>query len=255
MIEREFIKDRMKYVEVKEYIDSQIGKMAGIGKILIEKTPLGEKITIEASRPGIVIGRAGKTISELTQTLKTKYKLENPQIDVKEVVCPQISAAIVARKIASDLERFGPARFKAIGYKAMQDALNAGALGAEIKISGRGVPGQRAMSWRFYGGYMKKCGQIALEGVDFSVAPANLRSGTVGIQVFIMPSTVILPDRVRVKEISAQPAVPIAVQEIKPAEAKKEEVKEKKPRKTAEKKTQIKTDEIKMETQNGNPAN
>ncbi|MEK6807865.1 MAG: 30S ribosomal protein S3 [Nanoarchaeota archaeon] len=251
MIEREFIKDRMKYVEVKEYIDSQIGKMAGIGKILIEKTPLGEKIIIEASRPGIVIGRAGKTISELTNTLKVKYKLENPQIDVKEVVCPQISAAIVARKIASDLERFGPARFKAIGYKAMQDALNAGALGAEIRISGRGVPGQRAMSWRFYGGYMKKCGQIALEGVDFSVAPANLHSGTVGIQVFIMPPTVILPDRVRAKEIPAQVAV--QVQEAKPAETKEE--KKEAPNK-APKKKQAKIEELTAtEIQNGNPTN
>ncbi len=197
MIEREFIKDKIKYVEVKEYVDLKIGKLAGVGKITIEKTPLGEKITIEAARPGIVIGRVGKTISELTQTLKTKYKLENPQIDVREVVNPNISAAIVAKKIASDLEKFGPARFKAIGYKAMQNAINSGALGADIRISGRGIPGSRAQSWRFYGGYMKKCGQIALEGVDFAIARADLHSGTVGIQVAIMPPTVVLPDRIK----------------------------------------------------------
>src|SRR3989344_5445182 len=103
MIEREFIKDRVKYVEVKEYVDAQIGKLAGVGKITIEKTPLGEKITIEAARPGIVIGRVGKTISELTNALKTKYRLENPQIDVKEASNPKTNAAIVAKKIASDL--------------------------------------------------------------------------------------------------------------------------------------------------------
>ena len=223
MIEREFIKDRVKYVEVKEYVDAQIGKLAGVGKITIEKTPLGEKITIEAARPGIVIGRVGKTISELTNALKTKYRLENPQIDVKEASNPKTNAAIVAKKIASDLERFGPAKFKAIGYRAMQDALNAGAQGAEIRISGRGVPGARAQSWRFYGGHMKKCGQVALEGVDFAIAHADLHSGSVCIQVAIMPHDVELPDRIKPKVQATVPAAPAVQTEAKqaPSEEKK----------------------------------
>lgn len=204
MIEREFVKDRVKYLEIKEYIDSRIGKLAGIGKITIEKTPLGEKITVEAVKPGIVIGKAGKTIGDLTYTLKNKYKLENPQIDVKEVSNPQINAAIIAKRIASDLERFGPAKFKAIGHKALQNALNAGALGAEIRISGRGVPGARAKSWRFYSGYMKKCGQVAMEEVDTAISKADLRSGTVGIQVSVMPPQVKLPDRIKIKEITIE---------------------------------------------------
>ncbi len=224
MIEREFIKDKIKYVEVKEHIDATIGKIAGVGKITIEKTPLGEKITIEAARPGIVIGRVGKTIAELTNTLKVKYKLDNPQIDVREVSNQKTSAAIVAKKVAADLERFGAAKFKAIGYRAMQDALNAGALGAEIRISGRGVPGARAQSWRFYAGYMKKCGQIAMEGVDFAISRANLRSGAVGIQVAIMPHDVRLPDRIKAKLQAAQ-GQPAAIEQKPELVAEPEEKK------------------------------
>ena len=254
MIEREFIKDKLKYVEVKEYVDAQIGKLAGVGKIMIEKTPLGEKITIEAARPGIVIGRVGKTISELTSTLKNKYKMENPQIDVREVINPKTSAAIVSKKIASDMERFGPAKFKAIGYRAMQDALNAGALGAEIRISGRGIPGSRAQSWRFYAGYMKKCGQIAMEGVDLATTRADLRSGTVGIQVAIMPSTVRLPDRIKVRAVPLIAAPVQAAPEQKPAEQPVSE-KKKSPRKSKDKAEQSSANVAsQQEEKNGNPA-
>ncbi len=201
MIEREFIKERVKYLKVKEYIDAQVGKPAGIGSINIEKTPLGEKIIVTASRPGIIIGRGGKTISDMTLALKTKFGLENPQIEVHEVENPNLSASIISRKIASDLERFGPSRFKAIGYRALQDAMRAGSLGIEIRIAGRGVPGSRAQAWRFPAGYMKKSGQIALEDVDIAIAPSNLRSGTVGIQVRLMPPTIKMPDRIKIKQL------------------------------------------------------
>ncbi len=199
MIEREFIKEKRKYLKIKEYILSKIPRMAGIGRIAIEKTPLGEKITIEAVKPSVVIGRGGGTISELTSTIKSQFKMENPQIDVKEILIPALCAAVVANKIADDLSRFGTAKFKGIGYKSLQSIMNAGALGAEIKISGRGVPSSRARSWRFASGYMKKCGQIALEEVDHAITCANLHTGTVGIKVSIMPPTIILPDRVILK--------------------------------------------------------
>jgi len=216
MIEREFIKEKAKYLKIKEYVIAQIPKIAGIGKISIERTPLGEKIVIDVVKPGLIIGRGGKTISELTTTLKTKFGLENPQIEVREITIPALHAAVIANRIASDLERFGAARFKAIGYKALTDIMASGALGTEIKISGRGVPGQRAKSWRFPAGYMKKSGQIALEGVDIAKVPANLRSGAVGVQVRIMPPDIRLPDRVTIREPSE--VLVRAQSEVKPAQ-------------------------------------
>ncbi len=201
MIEREFIREKAKYLKVKEYLDAQVGKQASIGSINIEKTPLGEKISIEAARPGIIIGRAGKTITDLTHTLKVKFKMENPQIEVREVSNPQTNASVISKKIASDLEKFGPARFKAIGHKALDAAMRAGALGIEIRIGGRGVPGQRAASWLFSAGYMKKSGQMAIDDVDKSTSRADLRSGAVGIQVRVMPPNMRLPDKITILEV------------------------------------------------------
>ena len=254
MIEREFIKEKVKYLKAKEYVIKQIPKSAGIGKINIEKTPLGEKITIDTVKPGLIIGRGGKTIADLTTTLKTKFGMENPQIEVREIINPHLSAGVIANRIAGDLERFGPSRFKAIGYKALTDIMNAGALGAEIKIGGRGVPGSRAQSWRFPAGYMKKCGKIAMEEVDVAIVPANLHSGTVGIQVMIMPPTIRLPDRIKVREIEVKP-VEMPKEEKKseePVEKKPEMKKEAKPRKRKTK-SELKTEEKKEETkENGN---
>jgi small subunit ribosomal protein S3 len=203
MIEREFIKEKRKYLKIKEFLAGRIPRMAGVGQITVEKTPLGEKVTIAAVRPSVVIGRAGSTITDLTSTIKAKFGLENPQLEVKEIAVPQLSATVMANKIADELVRFGTAKFKAIGYKTLQSILNAGALGAEIKISGRGVPGSRSKHWRFAAGYMKKCGQIALEEVDHAITAANLHTGTVGVQVKIMPPTIILPDRIRLKPQTA----------------------------------------------------
>ena len=231
MIEREFIKEKVKYLKAKEYIIKLIPKSAGIGKINIEKTPMGEKVTVDTVKPGLIIGRGGRTIADLTTTLKTKFGMENPQIEVREIVNPNLFAGVIANRIAGDLERFGPSRFKAIGYKALTDIMNAGALGAEIKIGGRGVPGSRAQSWRFPSGYMKKCGNVAMEDVDIAIVPANLHSGTVGIQVMIMPPTIQLPDRIKVREQTEIDATKIEQQkkdEIKAAE--KSETKETKPR-------------------------
>jgi small subunit ribosomal protein S3 len=202
MIEREFIKEKNKHLKIKEYLITIVPRTAGMGKVAIEKTPLGERITIEAVRPSIIIGRGGKSIAEITTTLRTKFGLENPQIEVREIAVPALNAAVMANKIAFELERFGTARFKAIGYKTLQNIIQAGALGAEIKIGGRGVPGQRAQSWRFAAGYMKKCGQVALEQVDKAITNVNLHSGTVGVCVMIMPPTIKLPDRLTLKPVA-----------------------------------------------------
>ena len=240
MIEREFIKEKAKHLKIKEYIESKVSQGAGTGKVAIEKTPLGEKITISAVRPGLIIGRGGQAIAELTNILKEKFKLENPQIEVKEIPVPQLQATVVSRKIASDLERYGPSRFKAIGHKALQDAMNAGALGVEVRIGGRGVPGQKAKSWLFSAGLMKKCGNTATE-VDFSIARADLRSGTVGIQVRIMHPDINLPDKVTIMEPKVE-VKPEVKAEIKPetaapkVEIKKEEKKEEQPKVESKKK-------------------
>ncbi|MBU1855125.1 MAG: hypothetical protein KKF89_05370, partial [Nanoarchaeota archaeon] len=107
-----------------------------------------------------------------------------------------LDANIISELIAGSLERYGSARFKGIGHKAMSDVINAGAIGVEIIISGK-IPGSRAKNWRFYKGYLKKCGDISVDGVLKSISIAKLKTGIVGIRVSIMPSTLRLPDDIR----------------------------------------------------------
>jgi small subunit ribosomal protein S3 len=197
MIEREFVKQQKKAFEIQEFISTTL-KNVGHSHTKLQRTPLGEKIIIYASRPGLIVGRKGENISKLTATLKSKFKLENPQIEISEVENPQADAQIVAENIASALERFGIKRFKGIMHKALQDALNNGAMGIEVIISGK-VPSARARSWRVLGGYLKKCGDTAMKQVKRAMAEAQLKSGTVGVRVRIMPKLT-RPDDMSFKE-------------------------------------------------------
>lgn len=203
MIERQFIAQKTKEYYIKKYIEEHL-RGVGISQIKLKKIPLGEKIIISASKPSLIVGSKGSNIRELTRVLKTEFKLENPQIEIAEVRNLFLDANIVAQRIAGSLERFGSARFKSIGHKIMENVINSGALGVEIIVSGK-IPSARAKSWRFYQGYLKKCGDIAISGVLKAKASALLKSGIVGIKVAIMPPDLVLPDRVEiVKELTTE---------------------------------------------------
>ncbi len=223
MIERKFIRDKVKEFKVQKYIEQQFGK-TGYSHSEIKRTPLGSKVVIYTTHPGLVVGRKGENIKNLTNTLKKKFKLENPEIEIGEIQNPYTDVYLVADRIASTLERFGSQRFKSIGYKTLQSILDAGALGAEIVISGK-VPSSRAKSWRFKAGYLKKSGHVAETQVDKATVAANLKSGTIGIKVSIMQADVALPDKITIKKIPA----PEVKQETTASESKAEEAPEKKP--------------------------
>lgn len=197
MIERKFIKENLKESQIQEYISETL-KNVGHSKTKLVRTPLGEKIIIFTSRPGLVVGRKGENIKKLTVALKKKFKLENPTIEISEGEDPALDARVVAERIASTMERFGLQKFKGIGHKTLADTMRAGALGIEIIISGK-VPSTRAKSWRFYKGYLKKCGDISLSEVRRAQAWARLKTGKVGIKVAIMPPGVLLPDDISLK--------------------------------------------------------
>ena len=198
MIERDFVSRKKREFQIQEFISKNL-QGVGLSHSKIQRTPLGEKIIIHASRPGLIIGGGGSNIKKLTKQLKNHFKLDNPQIEINEVEDVNLVASIVAERIASALERFGTMRFKGIGHKAMADVLNAGAKGIEILISGK-IPSARARTWRFYQGYIKKCGHAALDMVDTAYEIAQLKSGIVGIKVSIMPPDVRLPDDVKFVE-------------------------------------------------------
>lgn len=232
MIEREFIAQKTREFYIQKHVEETLGKV-GISNISLKKIPLGEKIVIETSRPSLIVGLKGSNIKTLTKTLQKKFNLENPQIEINEVKNVFLDANIVAERIASSLERFGSARFKGTGHKMLENVMSAGALGIEIIISGK-IPGARAKNWRFYMGYLKKCGDVAISQVRKAKKTALLKSGIIGIKVSIMPPDVVLPDNIQLLEEPAQIVEEIA--EGKAAEEKKTRKKPTTAKKTAKRK-------------------
>ncbi|MFH1801339.1 MAG: 30S ribosomal protein S3 [archaeon] len=182
---------------IREYVKESLGK-GKVSRVKIEYTPIGEKITISTHKPGLVIGRRGEKISELTDVLKNKFKLENPHIEIEEIKLPELDAQIMADEIALALEKLGPLKFKVVSYRTLEKIMKAGALGAEIRVGGK-LPGARAKTWRFAQGYLKKTGDPA-KIVDRAQSKAQTRPGTVGVKVSVLSPNVILKDKIIINE-------------------------------------------------------
>ncbi|MBT4539675.1 30S ribosomal protein S3 [Candidatus Woesearchaeota archaeon] len=231
MIERDFIAQKTKEYYIREYIEKKLDRV-GISQIKLKKIPLGEKIIIDTNRPSLVVGSKGANIKSLTKVLKKKFKLENPQIEINEVKNLFLDASLVADYISNSLERFGSKRFKGVGHRVLQNVINAGALGVEVIISGK-IPGSRARSWRFYQGYLKKCGDISVSGVRKAQKPALLKSGIIGIKVSIMPSDLILPDTIEILDEPIQVVEELPVEKPKKKATKKKTTKKRVSKKKA----------------------
>lgn len=229
MIERRFVSDKLKEFQVQEYIASTLEK-AGHNRIEIKRTPLGEKIIVYTTRPGLIVGRKGENIKRLTVVLKKKFKMENPQIEIGEVEEPLLDVWAVADRIVYTFERFGTKRFKFVGYDTLSKVLEAGAIGAEIVISGK-VPSTRARRWRFSAGYLKKSGDIAENYISTAKVVAHLKIGSIGVKVTIIPPTVVMPDSITIKE---EEKPEIKVEELKETPEELKEVEEKAPKEKKE---------------------
>jgi small subunit ribosomal protein S3 len=197
MEERKFIRMKKEEYGIKESVKRKMGK-GKISRLDIEYTPVGEKIIISTSRPGLIIGRRGEKIEELTRFLKQRFKLENPHIDINEIKNPLFDAQLVADEIALALESRGNLKFKVIAYRKLSEIMKSGALGCELRLTGK-LPSDRAKSWRFAEGYLKKAGESKKE-VDRALSTALTKTGVIGIKVAIMPPDARLYDRVDIND-------------------------------------------------------
>lgn len=194
MIERKIVEDKFTEYSISEFIRSEISDVP-LEKVLFEKTPLGERITIVTSAPGLVIGKEGANIKHLTKSIKARFKFDNPQIKINEVEDQNLCSAIVAKVIANNLTKFGSQRFKLTGFKALSAVMNAGAMGVEIRLTGK-LPSSRSKSWRFSKGYLKKTGYVSDFEIDKSIEHVVLKTGKIGIKVEIMRPETPLPDKI-----------------------------------------------------------
>jgi small subunit ribosomal protein S3 len=180
MKERIFIKRAGEQIQIEEWIRSQLVDVR-VGQIELGHTPLGLRVIIHTPSPGLVIGPGGEKIRELSECLKTKFNVDNPQIDVQKITDPDLDPMIVAQGMASSLER--NVNVKKLGNFALERVMRAGAIGCEIIVGGK-LSGEKARSERFTAGYLKKCGNPAKQDVICGYATATPKLGNIGIKVY-----------------------------------------------------------------------
>jgi small subunit ribosomal protein S3 len=217
-VQHTFIKRGLKRVELETFLAQELSS-AGYGGVDLKRAPTGTRVALYVEKPGMAIGRKGKSIKQLTDDLEKRFGLENPQIEVVEITKPALSGPIMAKHIAFALERGISAR--RVGRSTIRRIMEAGARGVEIIISGR-IAGERSRSERFYEGYLSKAGEPAEKLVSHGYAAAKLKPGIAGVKVNIMPPDVPLPDEIKVKE-ETKPAEVVAVPEATEEQVEKAE--------------------------------
>lgn len=211
-IVKRFITESIKKTEIDEFLQKKLER-AGYGGVDLSKTPLGTHVVIYAMRPGIVIGRGGETIKDLAATLEENFSISNPQISVSEIEVPEFNAHVVASRVASALQR--GVHFRRAGFWALNQVMDAGALGAEIVISGK-LRTERARFEKFRAGYFPRCGDPALKYMKKAEAHVQLKPGIIGVRVKLMPPDAQFPDKIQIIE-------ELPPEEIEAKEAEKEE--------------------------------
>jgi small subunit ribosomal protein S3 len=231
---KHFIEDSIKKTEIDEFLQSEFER-AGYGGVSITKTPLGTHLVIYTMRPGMVIGRGGETIRALATILEEKFQLPSPQISVAEIEIPELNAYVVASRIASALKR--GVHYRRAGFWGLNQTMAAGALGAEIIISGK-LRTDRARYEKFRTGYLPKSGEPPRKYMRKAELHVHLKPGTLGVKVRLIPPDAQFPDQVQVhvieEELESEPEKIIAEEKpVEPAASVEETVEETKPEPTA----------------------
>lgn len=170
---------------VRNYLRNRL-KKAGVSKILIERTPKNARITINTSRPGVVIGKSGKEIGQLEEELK-KVTNKEVKILISEVKRPELDAQLVAENIAAQLE--GRIAFRRAMKQAITASMRMGAEGIRIKCAGRLGGAEIARTEQY------KEGRIPLHtlraDIDYAHAEASTIYGKIGVKVWICKGEVL----------------------------------------------------------------
>ena len=194
-VNKYFVRDNMKKAEIDSYLAGEL-KKAGYSKMEMTKTPLGTRVVIYAAKPGMVIGRRGQSIRDLTQVFEQTFGMENPQVSVAAIEAPDLDPMVVASQVTSALQR--GIHFRRAAYWALQRAMGAGALGVEITIRGK-LTTDRSRYERFRDGYLPSVGEPVLKQVKRAVMDVQLKQGLFGVQVRILPPGASFPDKPEIR--------------------------------------------------------
>ena len=178
---RNVLKNNYRNTELDEFLKEEL-KDAGFGGADIQKSPLGTRLTLYVTRPGLVIGRKGSGIRDLTSKLEVKFGLTNPQISVVEVEVPELNPKIMCNRLAQLIER-GTA-FRRAALWTVNTIKNAGALGVEVTISGK-LRSERAHFEKHSSGIIPKSGNMADRVVREGITHVLTKMGIMGIRLKI----------------------------------------------------------------------
>ncbi|MBI4058974.1 30S ribosomal protein S3 [Candidatus Microgenomates bacterium] len=158
-------------------------KNAGLTNVIIERLPKAMTIRILVTRPGMVIGRGGTGVEELREFIRKDLPDIPMKLDlaIEEVREPELSARLVANRIATELERRLPHR--RVATRAMERVMSAGAAGIKILFAGRIEGSEIARKAKFHTGSVPT--QTLRADIDYAQATALLKRGYVGIKVWI----------------------------------------------------------------------
>jgi small subunit ribosomal protein S3 len=179
-----------KNMELDEYLKETL-RETGYGGVDIQKTPIGTRITLYVTRPGLVIGRKGSGIKDLTSKLEQRFGLNNPQISVMEIEVPELNPQIMANRIAQLVER-GTA-FRRASMWTINTVMGAGAMGVEITIAGK-LRSERAHFEKHSSGVIPKSGNAADKIVKLGITDVLTKMGLMGIQLRIALKNEVPPD-------------------------------------------------------------
>lgn len=184
------VNNNYRNMELDEFLKEEL-KDAGYGGVDIQKSPLGTRLTLYVTRPGLVIGRKGSGIKDLTSKLEIKYGLTNPQISVVELEIPELNPKIMCNRIAQLIER-GTA-FRRAALWTVNTIKNAGALGVEVTISGK-LRSERAHFEKHSAGIIPKSGNMADRVVKEGITHVLTKMGIMGIRLKIAIKGAVPPE-------------------------------------------------------------
>ena len=184
------IKDNYNMMLLNDFLREEI-KESGFHRVEISKTPSGTKITLFVTRPGIVIGRKGVGIKQLTEKVESDFGFKNPQISVEEIPKAELSPSVMCNRLASHIER-GTA-FRRATMWTLNQIMEAGAMGVQITISGK-LRGDRSAFEKHTQGILPRAGNYAKDIVSEDVTHVRVAMGMIGIKIRIASKEKVVPE-------------------------------------------------------------
>lgn len=179
--------------EIRKYLKKELYQ-SGISKVEIERTPNRIKVSLHTAKPGMIIGKAGAGVTELTGKLE-KMTGKQVIVNVEPVNDTNINAQLQAEKIAGDLER--RITFRRAMKQAIQRTMKAGAKGIKTQVSGRLGGADMARTEGYSEGNIPL--QTLRADIDYGFAEADTTYGKLGVKVWIYKGEV-LPGEKAVEE-------------------------------------------------------